>query len=656
MKKILFLSFVSAIIIVQIAQAQTILKKLQDIKGLHPTYLEFNAADAPAFIKDNVWVLNEKDKIVQQAAKLLRSSNDALGYTGYRYQQILNNIPVEDAVYVLHVKSGKVLSENGRWAKEFPANLPTGAALNEAAALQSALHSINAKVYKWQNAAAENMLKEETGDPNATYYPKGKLVYYAAGEEISAQNLRLAYKFDVYATTPLVHEVVFIDAMNGAVLGAKNLIQTIGGTGKTVYSGTQNINTATGAGGTKYILKDKVRGSGVVTMNLKKGTDYGAAVNFFDDDNNWNNVNAAKDQYATDAHWGAEMTYDFYKNIFNRNSIDDNGFALRSYVHYDVNYYNAFWDGQEMTYGDGDGNDNFKPLTALDVCGHEITHGMTSFTAALNYSGESGALNEGFSDIFGTCIEFYARPSNANWLMGGDFGAIRDMSHPNAYSQPDTYKGTYWINTNSSYDNGGVHFNSGVLNYWFYLLTAGGSGTNDKGVAYSVTGIGIAKAQAIAYRTLTNYLVPSSQYADARTYSIQAAKDLYGATSVEVTQVKNAWKAVGVKATAAAATIESDAPIAAVESPTLKSAASDIKVFSIYPNPVKNRFTIEFTQAKAGNVYLAVYSMSGTKIYRQVIAAGAGANRVPVSLPSMSAGTYIVKLNNNKVKTIQVVQ
>src|SRR6478672_6049111 len=102
MKKNLFFTFVSAIIVVQVVQAQTINKKLQDIKGLHPTYLEFNAADAPAFIRNNVWVQNDKDKTVQQAARLLRSLNDALGYTNYRYQQIINNIPVEDAVYVLH--------------------------------------------------------------------------------------------------------------------------------------------------------------------------------------------------------------------------------------------------------------------------------------------------------------------------------------------------------------------------------------------------------------------------------------------------------------------------------------------------------------------------------------------------------------------------
>src|SRR3954451_10470397 len=135
MKKTLSLTVVMALVIFQFTQAQTIIKKLQDIKGLHPTYLQFSTADAPAFVKDNVWLENEKQKVVQQAAQLLRSSTDEIGYTNYRYQQIINGIPVEDAMYIVHVKGGKVLSENGRWAKDYPNNLAAGAVLSEKAAL-----------------------------------------------------------------------------------------------------------------------------------------------------------------------------------------------------------------------------------------------------------------------------------------------------------------------------------------------------------------------------------------------------------------------------------------------------------------------------------------------------------------------------------------
>jgi hypothetical protein len=240
---------------------------------------------------------------------------------------------------------------------------------------------------------------------------------------------------------------------------------------------------------------------------------------------------------------------------FNRNSVDNAGFALNSYVHTNLVAFgygdniNAFWDGTRMTYGDGgtSGGITYTPLTALDVCGHEITHGVTERTSNLTYSNQSGAMNEGFSDIFGTAIEFYAKGASANWLIGENIGAaFRNMANPNQFSQPDTYLGTYWYTGTA--DNGGVHTNSGVLNFWFYLLTQGGSGTNDIGSVYSVTGIGIDKAAAIAYRTNTVYLVPSSNYASARTFAIQSATDLYGAGSAEVIATTNAWYAVGVGA------------------------------------------------------------------------------------------------------------
>jgi hypothetical protein len=235
--------------------------------------------------------------------------------------------------------------------------------------------------------------------------------------------------------------------------------------------------------------------------------------------------------------------------VHNRNSYDDNGSAIKSYVHYDRDYDNAFWNGSVMTYGDGS-DTYFDALTSLDVAAHEIGHAVMTYTADLTYSYESGAMNEGYSDIWGACVEYYAEPNKQTWLIGEDIdrrsghAALRDMSNPKAEGQPDTYQGQNWY-TGSS-DNGGVHTNSGVLNYWFYLVTVGGSGTNDNGDNYNVTGIGIDKAAYIAYRTLKIYLTSDSDYADARTYSIQAAKDLYGAGSQEEQTVTNAWYAVGI--------------------------------------------------------------------------------------------------------------
>jgi hypothetical protein len=163
------------------------------------------------------------------------------------------------------------------------------------------------------------------------------------------------------------------------------------------------------------------------------------------------------------------------------------------------------------------------------------------------YYGESGALNEGFSDIWGACVENYAKPSPFNnWLLGEDavMNGIRSLSSPSVKGQPTTYHGNNWY-YGSNYSIY-VHTNSGILNYWFYLLTMGGIGTNDNGVNFSVSGIGIDKSSKIAYKMLTSYLTSGSDYSDAQGKSILAAKSLYGNNSTEVTQVANAWNAVGL--------------------------------------------------------------------------------------------------------------
>lgn len=202
----------------------------------------------------------------------------------------------------------------------------------------------------------------------------------------------------------------------------------------------------------------------------------------------------------------------------------------------------------------GDGRSTFNPLASLDVCGHEIGHAVCEHTCNLTYQGESGALNEGFSDIWGAHSELATAftltiPGKSTWLIGEEVmrngGALRSMQNPNLYWQPDTYKGTHWANTASAWDNGGVHTNSGVLNFWFYLLSVGGSGTNDKGNAYSVPTIGMGKAARIAYAT-EQQLSPSSNFSVCRSVSIQMAKQLYGTNSAEARAVAAAWYAVGV--------------------------------------------------------------------------------------------------------------
>lgn len=515
--------------------------------GMWPVFVKYED-NQPTFRKDIISFVNSNGETKNvNDVSLLHVEKDSKGGQHYRYQQKYHGIPVENACWIVHSLNGKVSGQNGKLVKDYLANLQTRPVVKEKNALNKALEYLHAEKYKWEMQSEEDFIKKEQNNPDATFYPQGKLVYYSGETDLVPASLRLAYKFDVYAHEPVSRKYVFIDALTGSVLGERELIResNANGTATTAYSGSQTITTD--YTGTLFRLREINRGTGngtINTYNLMQGVTYGAATDFTDADNLWNNVNPAKDEYATDAHWGTEKTYDYFLQKHNRNSIDNLGFPLLSYVHYSSNYFNAFWDGTRMTYGDGNATDGYKPLTSLDVCGHEITHGVTEHTSNLVYSYESGAMNEGFSDIFGTAIEWFARQASADWLIGGDFYTIRSMSNPNAYAHPDTYLGTYWYTGGG--DNGGVHYNSGVLNHWFYLLVNGGSGTNDHGASYSVSGIGMNDAAAIAYLLNTSYLVSTSNYADARLLGIQAAQYLFGSMSNQAVQTANAWTAVGL--------------------------------------------------------------------------------------------------------------
>lgn len=458
-----------------------------------------------------------------------------------RYWQSYKGTRIENAMIVAHYLNNRLSSFNGDWFAEV--SVLNAQALSEQQALQYALARVNAKTYKWENEAEELHMKQVLNDPLFTYKPKGEMVLLPqTDDKTGTQSFLYAYKFNIYAEKPLYRANVYVDAQTGAVLREQNLICTVNtpATASTKYSGTQTIMTDSYAGG--YRLRETGRGNGIETYNLNHSSSY-SNTDFSNASTNW--LASHPDRVATDAHWGAEMTYDFYHTTFNRNSIDDNGHKLLSYVHFDVDFVNAFWDGQRMTYGDGDLAQGFSEMTGLDVCGHEITHGVVQYTGQLN-GGEADALNEGFSDIFGTAVEWFARPSQHNWIMGDEImtshTGFRNMSNPNMFQQPDTYLGNYWD------ANGESHNNDGPCIYWYYLLSVGGNGTNDNNQSYNVSGITMAKATAIAYRVMNVYMTPMTDYANFRTYGIQAAKDLYGACSNEVIQTTNAFYAVGVGA------------------------------------------------------------------------------------------------------------
>ena len=258
---------------------------------------------------------------------------------------------------------------------------------------------------------------------------------------------------------------------------------------------------------------------------------------------------ASKDPAVNEAYDGSGATYDMYWQVYQRNSIDGRGMRLDSSVHYGQEYDNAFWDGRQMVYGDGDG-EIFKRFTlSIDVIGHELTHGVTEHSAGLEYQGQSGALSESFSDVFGSLVKQYKlgqTAGEADWLIGAGLfmpginaKGIRSMKEPGtAYDDPllgkDPQHGDMSGYVETQDDNGGVHLNSGIPNRAFYE------------VSVRIRGRAWEKAGHIWYKTLTEKLRTDSTFRDAVTLTVTAAGELYGKNSREQKAVRTAWSVVGL--------------------------------------------------------------------------------------------------------------
>jgi len=372
----------------------------------------------------------------------------------------------------------------------------------------------------------------------------------------------------------------FVDAGSGRILDQWDTVETVsrpgrdngascGGAvaanavGRTLTEGTVTLHTI--RCGTSYRLVDLSRGGGYTSNMGQLTTGFGAV--YVDADNRWGN-NALTDAatVAADAHYGVSVTWDYYKQVHGRNGIANDGRGALSRVHYGRRYNNAFWsDGCFcMTFGDGDNGVTTNPFVALDVAGHEMSHGVTSRSAGLVYSGESGGLNEANSDIMGTMVEWFANNPNdpGDYLIGeklyahnpGNTEALRWMFKPSLDgASPDCYR--------SDIGSLNVHYSSGVANHFYYLLAEGavvpagfGSGT-----AYNLTpaslvcnrdtslhAVGRGAAQKIWYTALTQYMTSRTDYAAARAATLAAADQLYGRGSAQSDAVAAAWSAVGV--------------------------------------------------------------------------------------------------------------
>jgi Zn-dependent metalloprotease len=462
---------------------------------------------------------------------------DANGASHVRFDRSYNGLPVIGGDLVVHMNS------KGNW-KGVSQTLAHGVNLDTHAAVA-------------KDSAIRIAEREFVGD--RTDLSSATQVIYARGEYPVLAWDAVVVGVSKEGTESSMHFI--IDGNSGLVLDQWDDVKTTAatGTGNSLFAGTVTLTTDLSSG--SYVLRDPTRGSHYTCTMANK--QFGACTTMTDTNNVWGTGATSNTQTAAvDATYGQNLTWDFYKASFNRNGIANDGKGAYSRVHYGTNYVNAYWSDSCfcMTYGDGDGT-TYYPLVSLDVAGHEMTHGVTSRTAALTYSGESGGLNEAMSDIFGTLVEYYAANTKevGNYLIGERLyisatgvtyptKAFRYMHKPSIDGKsPDCYTSTI--------GNLDVHYSSGVANHFFYLLTQGAvtptgfSQTPAQLVCNgntSLAKITQAKAAQIMYRALTVYMTSSTNYAGARTATLKAATDLYGSTSAEYSAVAAAWSAVSV--------------------------------------------------------------------------------------------------------------
>ncbi|HZH15406.1 MAG TPA: M4 family metallopeptidase [Archangium sp.] len=450
-----------------------------------------SARDASASVSDAllriapIFRLQAEDLVVKSARV------DEQGHTHIRYAQTKNGLPVVGGELVVHVnQDGRIYAANGSARDGLV--VPAQARISGDAARISAL----------ENTVGRRLASEGPA----------RLVYVRSEKD---SRLKLAWEVVVTgegADLPIRNHV-FVNALSGAVETVSTDIHAA--QNRAVYS----ANNGTSLPGTL-----KRSEGGAVTGDSHVDDNYG--------------------------HLGT--TYQCYSVNFGRDSYNNAGAQLKSTVHYSTNYTNAYWNGTQMVYGDSNGTDAAPLGKSLDVTVHELTHAVTDSESDLVYSGESGALNEGMSDIFGAYCESWTKSWSMDapiWMVGDDVwtpntpgDALRYMANP---TQDGSSKDYYPERYTGSSDNGGVHWNSGIANLAFKLLSTGGTHPRGK-TTVNVTGIGIQKAGAIFYKANVDLMTASTNFAQAKTLMEQAAEQLYGATSAEKASVTQAWEAVGV--------------------------------------------------------------------------------------------------------------
>lgn len=460
---------------------------------------------------------------------LEKARTDKLGMKHYKFVQSVGGIPVDGSYFYVSVNKNGVVKAVNNDVDPSVANELNGS-------LIPSIHKRDAIKAAWRDIGINR--KDTIVKAKPKHTPK-----LPDGKKISMKNTHEKANLVIYrhdGTADLAYHVVlqfikpnpgdwqiYVNAKNGKIINGYNAVAEDGpttGYGYGVLGDYKPLNLYL-SGGYYYLFDTTKPMSGVIETRTAQNTTSLPGPYLVDYDNAFT---ASSEAPAVDANYYAGVVYDFYHNRFGRNSFDNQGSTIRSTVHYGVNYNNAFWNGQQMVYGDGDGY-TFRPLSGdLDVVGHELTHAVTQYTAGLQYQNQPGALNESMSDVFGVLIEWQ------NYVVGDDVytpgtpgDALRSLKNPPKYGQPDNMSG--YVYTSS--DNGGVHTNSGIPNKAGYL---------------TMSRLGRDKSAQIYYRALTQYLGPTSNFSDARAALLQATADLYG-YGTEYNIVADSWNQVGVQ-------------------------------------------------------------------------------------------------------------
>ncbi len=500
-----------------------------DISRKYKSYTTSHSISLEDFIKD----LTTEANINKNDFQLDHTFESEQAYEHLKYKQYYQGLEVIGANYHIHLKEEKVIYSNGQLHPNiiYQNTKPSITIENAQQLIAKNLSAKNENDYFFLTEDSSNNIEVESS----------KLVIVDELYPKLSGNYTQAYLMSINIANPYDRQIILLDAHNGRVIHKQSIVCNIAieGKGKTRQYGEQSF-IVDSISPNQFKLYDPIRN--ITTYSAFTGEN----LPYYDDDNYWDQTNDNKDEIALDAHFCTSKFYDMMNNLFGWKGLNGSGLGMNPVVHVNGGraYLNAFWNGQNAYFGNGDCHHN--PLTVMSVIGHEFMHGITDYTSDLIYANESGAINESMSDIFGKSLEYLYDNSRFSWDLGPEFANsqyssfFRSMVNPNAYEDPALYRGEFW-----DYNNA-VHTNSGVFNHWFYLMVEGKNGVNENQITYIVQPMPIEQVLQVVFLTQRAYLTPSSTYPELHLLTLQATKELYGENSPMMNSVTEAWKAVGL--------------------------------------------------------------------------------------------------------------